>query len=396
LPPSRSKLHEELAILEARMRELRAQIEAESGADDPPPKLHSDRDGAALALDGNDIGYWEWDIAESRTFVSRSWARLLGYEVEELEPGLRAWERLVHPEDFPQALWKLEAHLRGELESYEAEFRMRSRSGEYRWILSRGRVIERAEDGLPLRMTGVHIDVHKRHSNEELMQQLAKHLGDGIFLASVRPRSLLYANPAFERLLGGSAERWIGKPLRSLLALVHPEDRRRVRQSFRAALSDGRFAEQFQILRPAGELAHVHVRSFPIYDAEGRLIRLSGSIQDTTELVTARRDKASLEQQLVHAQRIESIGRLAGGVAHDFNNVLTAVLGNVALLKNSIRRGHGEPGFVEAGLDHIEHAAREAAELTRQLLIFGRRQELRPELLTPSSSSATASACSSA
>ncbi|PIE24940.1 MAG: hypothetical protein CSA62_01750 [Planctomycetota bacterium] len=405
-PSSRHTLTEELALLRARIAEVEAQLEfsasdavaSDAVANDAvandavandavandavvgsrSPVAADDSSENPSSFENFEFGYWEWDIVENRSFMSEQ----LGLQ-ENGQQRFKEWKSLVHPEDYPGTLRLLKTHLRGESEFYESLFRMRTRSGEWHWILSKGRVVSHGADGQPLRMIGVHIDVHDLHMDKELMHQLAEHLGDGIWLASARPHHLLYANPAFTQLLGDELRHWINKPLRFLLAFVHPEDRGRVRRSFRSALKDGRFEESFRILRPDTEIAHVLVRSFPIYGDNGEITRISGSVQDVSELTSARREKASLEEQLLHAQRIESIGRLTGGIAHDFNNILTAILGNVTLLKASLLRGRNDLSFLQSGLEHIERAGRDASDLTRQLLAFGRREASEPEVLTP-------------
>ncbi len=95
-------------------------------------------------------------------------------------------------------------------------------------------------------------------------------------------------------------------------------------------------------------------------------------IEDVTE-------RRSLEEKLVHAQKLEAVGRLAGGVAHDFNNLLTTILG----MADEARRNAGENEAVAADLDEIMKAGRRAAELTQQLLAFGRRQQLQVRVILP-------------
>jgi PAS domain S-box-containing protein len=101
--------------------------------------------------------------------------------------------------------------------------------------------------------------------------------------------------------------------------------------------------------------------------------------RDVTELRRAERENAALEERLHRARRLEAIGRLAGGVAHDFNNLITAILGSVEVIRQSQPAG-GDP---EGALEVIEHAAQSAAQLTHRLLAFGRRQSHAPQLVDP-------------
>ncbi|WP_341675152.1 response regulator [Niveibacterium sp. SC-1] len=115
-----------------------------------------------LALDGSEDGIWDWDIARKLVHYSARWAAMLGYEGPDVSSDPAQWQALKHPEDQASSRARLQAHLDGTTPDYEAEFRMRTRSGEWRWVLERGKVVRRAADGTPLRMVGTHRDVTER------------------------------------------------------------------------------------------------------------------------------------------------------------------------------------------------------------------------------------------
>ena len=155
------------------------------------------------------------------------------------------------------------------------------------------------------------------------------------------------------------------------LASVHPEDRPAVEQTIRQAMEcPGEHSYEHRILRRDGSVRLVAATSETVLDASGRPARIIGSVQD----ITGRR---LLELQLLEAQRLESIGRLAGGVAHDFNNLLTVILGFTETLLDGLPAGDERRSSAE----QIRVAGRRAADLTQQLLAFGRRQVLRMQVL---------------
>ena len=122
-----------------------------------------------LALQGSNDGFWDWDMTTDTVRFSTRWAEMLGYSLEELEPHVRTWERLIHPDDQPAVEKILQAHLNGRTPKYEAEHRLRTKSGQWRWILDRGMVSSRDASGRPLRMTGTHTDITDRmQAMEEL------------------------------------------------------------------------------------------------------------------------------------------------------------------------------------------------------------------------------------
>jgi PAS domain S-box-containing protein len=119
-----------------------------------------------LALEGSAMGLWDWNLARGEVYFNPRWKTMLGYEVEEVENSFASWEQLVHPEDLRPAQAALNAHLEGKEPTYEKELRMLTKSGEWKWILTQAKVMERDASGNPLRMTGTHIDISDRKQSE--------------------------------------------------------------------------------------------------------------------------------------------------------------------------------------------------------------------------------------
>ena len=177
-------------------------------------------------------------------------------------------------------------------------------------------------------------------------------------------------NPAASRLLGRRFPDLEGHPVEEL----HPEEERaQVRANFArhaAGLTHHTFARP--ILGAGGTIRLVDVISFP-YESEGTSLLIVFYL-DVTELRRSEEERKRVEAQLHQVQRLETVGRLAGGVAHDFNNILTALLGHCSLLKETFAPGDARL----ADLDEIEASGLRAAGLTRQLLAFSRRQRVSP------------------
>jgi PAS domain S-box-containing protein len=134
-------------------------------------RLRESEERLRLSLEGSDVGVWDRDVQTGEIVSFRSWASILGYSEEEIELHTRMWERDLHPEDKEWVLKALSDHLEGKTDFYEAEYRMRSKSGEWRWILGRGKVIERDSGGKPLRAVGINMDVTKRKKAEEASRE---------------------------------------------------------------------------------------------------------------------------------------------------------------------------------------------------------------------------------
>ncbi len=125
-------------------------------------------------IESSNDGFWDWNVETGEVYFSRRWAEMLGYKQEEVEQHLRTWEKLVHPDDLPEVIRILQRHLDGLTESYETEHRLLTKSGEWKWILDRGRVLVRAPNGKPLRAAGSHIDITARKKLEQEMAERAE------------------------------------------------------------------------------------------------------------------------------------------------------------------------------------------------------------------------------
>jgi two-component system cell cycle sensor histidine kinase/response regulator CckA len=174
-------------------------------------------------------------------------------------------------------------------------------------------------------------------------------------------------NPAAERLFGWTAAEVVGKP-----TAIVPEESTAEFAGLQRRVMLGESLSGVELVRRKkdGTSATVSLFAAPLRDATGQVTGILALMEDVT-------DVKRLEQQVFQAQKMEAVGRLAGGVAHDFNNLLTAILGSTDLLLDSLPADH--PGREEAG--ETRKAALRAAELTRQLLAFSRQQVLAPRVL---------------
>jgi PAS domain S-box-containing protein len=162
------------------------------------------------------------------------------------------------------------------------------------------------------------------------------------------------------------------------LAHVHPDDRAAVAVADALMLSEpGDHEYEYRVLREDGSVRSMIARGRCVVDATGARKRVHGVAIDITDRTVQETERIELEQQLIHAQKLETVGRLAGGVAHDFNNVLTGISGFAELAR--ARAETGESPLME--IDEITAGAARAAALTRQLLAFSRKQVMRAEVL---------------
>jgi two-component system, cell cycle sensor histidine kinase and response regulator CckA len=172
-----------------------------------------------FALEGANEGLWDWRIDTGDVYFSAAAEHMLGYEPGEMERRAGGtWDQSLHPDDMPGVQRAIDEHVAGHTPAYEAEYRCRTKQGGWKWILGRGKVVERNADGSPLRMTGIHIDITERKQAEETRARLTAILDATPDLVAICSADLttIYMNSAGRRSLGiGEHEdltgRWIGR-----------------------------------------------------------------------------------------------------------------------------------------------------------------------------------------
>ncbi len=131
-------------------------------------KLQQYTERLELALMGSDVGLWDWNIQTGDVYFNERWCTMLGFELSEIETNVSAWEKMLHPDDLASIMEILDRHLEGKTPMYKSEHRIKTKQGDWKWILDTGRVTQRDNDGKALRAVGTHIDISERKQNEEL------------------------------------------------------------------------------------------------------------------------------------------------------------------------------------------------------------------------------------
>jgi two-component system cell cycle sensor histidine kinase/response regulator CckA len=310
------------------------------------------------------------DLAGIVTYWNEGATRLFGWTSEEMVGKL-------YVDRFPEPVRSEVAGRMAEFvqgTEWEGEWQDYRRDGSRVWIWSRTRPVLDVS-GHPTAILGLSYDVTERKlaeqaiiESEERFRQLAENLEQVAWINSLDENKMLYVSPAFEKVWGRSC-RSAYEDKGSWPQSMHPDDRERVREFLRNKV-DGSYDLQYRIVRPDGSVRTIRDRASAIKNAEDRVYRFAGVAEDVTDAI-------ALEEMLRQSQKMESIGQLAGGVAHDFNNLLTAIIGFGHLAKLELPDQHPSHAY----LDTLDVAAGRAADLTRQLLAFARKQVVEPKLV---------------
>ena len=341
---------------------------------DQTERLRLSEERLRLVLDGSEDGFWDWDLQTDRIERSERWASMLGYTLAEIPPTVAAGTALVHPDDLANyEPWLARLNSRTG-DRYDIEYRMKAKSGEWRWILDRGKIVARAPDGRPLRMAGTHSDITDRKRTEAALiesQALLK-----------RSAQLLEQSQQAARVGGWESDLRTGRiywtaethrihettpaeynPTRdTIYDFYPPESRRLLTAAAESAIQDGKpFNLELELITAKQRRIHVHTTGVAEKEND-RVVKLYGSFRDVTAEKAAEQEREKLRIKMLEAQKLESLGVLAGGIAHDFNNLLTAILANATFIRSE--------GRADDRIAQIEGAARRAADLCRQMLAY--------------------------
>lgn len=279
----------------------------------------------SIALESGNFAVWDWDIQTDRIILSKIGKRLFGYDEGEIGEHMAEWAARCHPDDRDHVVACLKDHFRGRTENFSVEFRVLCKDNSWKWLLTRGLVVNRAADGRPLRMIGLHSDISERKQREEELRLASTvfNLADEAMLVTNSRNEILSVNPAFEAITGYAPEEVIGHNPKMLSAKTHTKEFYRS-MWFELAesgswsgevLNRKKSGEAFiewlsikRVLNEKGELTH-HVAVFSDITArkaaEGRMRHLA--LHDAlTDLPNRALLTERLEQAIIRARRDKS------------------------------------------------------------------------------------------
>ncbi|EPG75603.1 PAS domain S-box protein [Leptospira fainei serovar Hurstbridge str. BUT 6] len=299
--------------------------------------------------------------------VNPALCKIVGYSEEELQE--TDYQSITHPQDLEGDYNHIQALLNGKLDSYRREKRYRHKEGHYLWVQLDVSLV-RKKNGVPNYFVSQIQEISERkqaekalRESEERFRQLAETIDEIFWMKDAETNRLLYVSPAYERIWGRSIESLFQNP-DSWLDTVHSDDLHLAFPNLKNQNDQGGINEKFRIIRSDGSERWIRAHSFKVIGSDGKVDRIVGVARDVTK-------QHELEKQLAHSQRMESIGSLAGGVAHDFNNILTVILGFSSILEQNKEN----PQKIMQSVQVIRKTAERGASLVKQLLTLARKSE---------------------
>ena len=271
--------------------------------------LRASQDQLKNVIFGAKLGTWDWDITEGIVVFNEFWAKMLGYEQKELLPKLETFTSLIHPDDASLVWTKLMEHVNQKTEFFDLEFRMKTKSGGWKWIHDRGRVVAWDKNNKPLRATGTHMDITEKkeaeillRDSEALFRSLYENSALGIVFAD-KDAKFIKVNTKFCELLGYSELELVGKKFNKF---THPED---AEMQMNMALETVEKKEQSfhlekRYIHKNGSIVWASIAMSFIFDQSQNFKYLIGIIEDITDkrkAISALKESEALQKAVLNS-----------------------------------------------------------------------------------------------
>jgi PAS domain S-box-containing protein len=313
----------------------------------------------------------ETDAEGNLTFASRQAFATFGYTPDDLDRGINALSIII-PEERERARTNIRRVLDGETRMGDEFTVIRKDGGTFPVLLYVNSV---QRQGRSAGIRGIVIDMTERNQVKDHLRKLSTVVEQSpVSIIITDPAGIIeYINPRFTALTGYSREEAAGRNPGFMKSGETPREEYCLLWE---TIGNGReWQGEFRNRKKNGELIWEWVVIAPVKDSNGTIIHYVGIKEDITGGKKAAEEKAHLESQLLQAHKMEAVGQLAGGVAHDFNNILTAIIGFGNLLKMSMTGTESDRHY----LNQILSAADRASQLTQGLLAFSRKQIINPQ-----------------
>ena len=331
--------------------------------------LRESEERLTLAFAGAQEGVWDWNLETGRVVYSARWTQMLGYQEDEIEPHVSAWERLLHPDDHERARALNASVARGE-RPYVAEFRLRHKNGHYVDVLSRGLPVRRDPAGPVVRIVGTHFDLTERKRTEAALRESEERLRlafagaqEGVYDWNLETGDVVYSDH-WKKMLGYDDDD-IEPHVSAFERLLHPDDRERaIRMNQSVADGDRPYELEFRLRHKEGRYVHVLSRGFPVRrESGGPVIRIVGTHFDLTE---RKQTEEARERERSERARTELLGRMVFAqederrrIAREMHDQFGEQLTALGLRIRTLREACADSAHLSAQVEALEQVAQQ-------------------------------------
>jgi PAS domain S-box-containing protein len=255
-----------------------------------------------FAIEGADDGLWDWDLADNISFFSKRWKEMLGFAEDDFNKGRSEWKKHIHPDDKAPALAALQECLDNKKKIYSSEYRIRCKDGNYIWVLDRGVVAMRSEDGKPLRMIGTQTDITERRKADEMLHRFSVVVDQSPITVMITDKKggIEYVNPQFTKDSGYSVADTIGQNPRIFQSGQTPKET--YQELWRNLVSGQAWHGELFNKRKNGELYWEEVHIAPIKNPEGFVTHYVALKNDITERKHSEDELQKAKEALMKAE----------------------------------------------------------------------------------------------
>lgn len=284
-----------------------------------------------MAMEATDLGIWDYDLTSGKIFFSPKWKAILGYYPHELPDEYSVWEDLLHPEDKERMIRYMANFLKSNLRLYEAEFRMRHKSGNYIWVRSRATVQRDANDQ-PLRMLGTHRDITEEKKSENEFKKLHQAILQSPISVIITDKDgyIEFFNPAFCKITGWSDDEIIGKKTNILRSGFHS-------QGFYAKLwktinAGNEWQGELKNRKKNGEYYWELASISPIRNSFGTITHFVKISENISYLKKIENDLKKAKQEAEIANNYKN--HFLANMSHEIRTPINTIIGFSELIKN--------------------------------------------------------------